>query len=82
MRRRLRRRRDPSTGASRRAWAFLARRRTPLAPKFTQILLNTAFSVFPDADVAAGKQDREQKPPPAEPVAFAQLTHGSGDAAL
>ena len=48
-----------------------------LAPKLTQILLNTAFHMFPDSVPAQGKKDgagsRELTP---EQMAFAQLTQG------
>jgi len=48
-----------------------------IAPKLTQILLNTAFHMFPDSVAAQGKKDgagsRELTP---EQMAFAQLTQG------
>ena len=47
-----------------------------IAPKLTQILLNTAFNMCPDSDAAAGKKDGEPKPLSAEQMAFAQLTQG------
>ena len=47
------------------------------APKLTQILLNTAFNMFPDSSAAKGKKEGET---PAEltpeQMAFAQLTQG------
>lgn len=47
------------------------------APKLTQILLNTAFNMFPDSSAAKGKKEGEA---PAEltpeQMAFAQLTQG------
>src|SRR5207248_3934839 len=43
-----------------------------LAPKLTQILLNTAFNMFPDSAAAAGKKEGETKLS-AEQMAFAQL---------
>jgi NAD(P)-dependent dehydrogenase (short-subunit alcohol dehydrogenase family) len=46
-----------------------------VAPKFTQILLNTAFNMFPDSAAAAGKPEGEAKLSP-EQMAFAQLTQG------
>jgi NAD(P)-dependent dehydrogenase (short-subunit alcohol dehydrogenase family) len=47
-----------------------------IAPKLTQILLNTAFNMFPDSHAAAGGKDGEQKPLSPEQMAFAQLTQG------
>jgi len=47
------------------------------APKLTQILLNTAFNMFPDSAAAQGKKGGEastQLTP--EQMAFAQLTQG------
>jgi len=48
-----------------------------VAPKLTQILLNTAFNMFPDSAAAQGKREGEgpaQLTP--EQMAFAQLTQG------
>jgi NAD(P)-dependent dehydrogenase (short-subunit alcohol dehydrogenase family) len=48
-----------------------------VAPKLTQILLNTAFNMFPDTAAALGKKEGEapaQLTP--EQMAFAQLTQG------
>lgn len=47
------------------------------APKLTQILLNTAFNMFPDSPAAQGKKEGEapQQLSP-EQMAFAQLTQG------
>jgi len=47
-----------------------------VAPKLTQILLNTAFNMFPDSPAAAGKKPGEAQPLSAEQMAFAQLTQG------
>ena len=47
-----------------------------IAPKLTQILLNTAFNMFPDSAAAAGKKEGEPQPLSAEQMAFAQLTQG------
>jgi NAD(P)-dependent dehydrogenase (short-subunit alcohol dehydrogenase family) len=47
-----------------------------IAPKLTQILLNTAFNMFPDSAAAAGKKPGEAQPLTAEQMAFAQLTQG------
>jgi NAD(P)-dependent dehydrogenase (short-subunit alcohol dehydrogenase family) len=47
-----------------------------IAPRLTQILLNTAFNMFPDSHAAAGKKEGEQKPLSPEQMAFAQLTQG------
>ena len=46
-----------------------------IAPKFTQILLNTAFNMFPESAAAAGKKEGEAQLSP-EQMAFAQLTQG------
>jgi NAD(P)-dependent dehydrogenase (short-subunit alcohol dehydrogenase family) len=46
-----------------------------IAPKLTQILLNTAFNMFPDSPAAAGKKESETQLSP-EQMAFAQLTQG------
>ena len=46
-----------------------------VAPKLTQILLNTAFNMFPDSAAAAGKKEGEAHLSP-EQMAFAQLTQG------
>src|SRR5438128_2564899 len=45
------------------------------APKLTQILLNTAFNMFPDSAAAVGKKEGETQLS-AEQIAFAQLTQG------
>ena len=45
------------------------------APKVTQVLLNTAYHMFPDSPAAQGKQVAPQKLSP-EQMAFAQLTQG------
>jgi len=47
-----------------------------IAPKLTQVLLNTAFNMFPDSSAAQGKKDGEQQPLSAEQMAFAQITQG------
>jgi len=47
-----------------------------IAPKLTQILLNTAYNMFPDSAAAAGKKEGEAQPLSAEQMAFAQLTQG------
>jgi NAD(P)-dependent dehydrogenase (short-subunit alcohol dehydrogenase family) len=47
-----------------------------VAPKLTQVLLNTAFNMFPDSAAAQGKKDGEQKALTAEQIAFAQITQG------
>jgi NAD(P)-dependent dehydrogenase (short-subunit alcohol dehydrogenase family) len=46
-----------------------------VAPRLTQVLLNTAFHMFPDSAAAQGKKD-EGTPLTAEQMAFAQLTQG------
>ncbi len=47
-----------------------------IAPKVTQVLLNTAFNMFPDSSAAQGRKDAEPQPLTAEQMAFAQLTQG------
>src|ERR1700741_1194791 len=47
-----------------------------IAPKLTQILLNTAFNMSPDSPAAAGKKEGEPQPLSAEQMAFAALTQG------
>jgi NAD(P)-dependent dehydrogenase (short-subunit alcohol dehydrogenase family) len=47
-----------------------------VAPKLTQVLLNTAFHMFPDSQAAQGKKEGEAQPLTAEQIAFAQLTQG------
>jgi len=49
-----------------------------VAPKATQILLNTAFRMFPDSGAAKGKKGEEAKEVELTPeqMAFAQITQG------
>jgi NAD(P)-dependent dehydrogenase (short-subunit alcohol dehydrogenase family) len=47
-----------------------------IAPKLTQVLLNTAFNMFPDSSAASGKKDGEPQPLTPEQIAFAQITQG------
>ena len=47
-----------------------------IAPKLTQVLLNTAFNMFPDSAAAQGRKDGEPQPLTAEQIAFAQITQG------
>ena len=47
-----------------------------VAPKVTQILLNTAYHMFPDSAASQGKKDGEPQPLSPEQMAFAQLTQG------
>jgi len=47
-----------------------------VAPKVTQVLLNTAFNMFPDSTASQGKKGGEPQPLSAEQMAFAQLTQG------
>jgi NAD(P)-dependent dehydrogenase (short-subunit alcohol dehydrogenase family) len=47
-----------------------------VAPKLTQVLLNTAFNMFPDSSAAAGKKEGEPAPLTPEQIAFAQITQG------
>jgi NAD(P)-dependent dehydrogenase (short-subunit alcohol dehydrogenase family) len=45
------------------------------APKLTQVLLNSAFNMFPDSSAAMGKKGEPQPLSP-EQMAFAQITQG------
>lgn len=47
-----------------------------IAPKLTQVLLNTAFNMFPDSAAAQGKKEGEAQTLSAEQMAFAQITQG------
>ena len=47
-----------------------------VAPKVTQVLLNTAYNMFPDSSAAKGKKGAEPQPLSPEQIAFAQLTQG------
>ena len=47
-----------------------------LAPKVTQVLLNTAYNMFPDSAAAKGKKNGEPHQLSPEQIAFAQLTQG------
>ncbi|HET7729299.1 MAG TPA: fatty acyl-CoA reductase, partial [Usitatibacter sp.] len=48
-----------------------------VAPKATQIILNTAFRMFPDSGAAQGrKKDGEKVELTPEQMAFAQITQG------
>ena len=48
-----------------------------IAPKLTQVLLNSAFNMFPDSSAAqGGKGGGEQRPLTPEQIAFAQITQG------
>ena len=52
-----------------------------LAPKITQIILNTAFTMFPDSAAAQGKVKKGEQAPAEieltpEQMAFAQVTQG------
>jgi hypothetical protein len=42
----------------------------------TQVLLNTAFNMFPDSAAAQGKKGGEPQALTPEQMAFAQLTQG------
>jgi len=47
-----------------------------IAPKLTQVMLNTAFNMFPDSAAAKGTKEGAPKELSAEQIAFAQLTQG------
>ena len=46
-----------------------------LMPKVTEIILNTAYKLFPDSAAAKGEKEKEQEVS-AEQIAFAQITRG------
>jgi NAD(P)-dependent dehydrogenase (short-subunit alcohol dehydrogenase family) len=47
-----------------------------LAPKLTQVMLNSAFHMFPDSTAAQGKKAAEPQALTPEQIAFAQITQG------
>ncbi|HSQ81192.1 MAG TPA: SDR family oxidoreductase [Casimicrobiaceae bacterium] len=47
-----------------------------IAPKVTQVLLNTAYNMFPDSAAAQGRKEGEPQQLTPEQMAFAQLTKG------
>jgi hypothetical protein len=49
-----------------------------VAPKASDSILNTAYKLFPDSQAAKGKdgEERPDKPPSTEAVAFAHLMKG------
>ena len=47
-----------------------------IAPKLTQVLLNTAYNMFPDSPAAQGRKDGAPQQLTPEQMAFAQLTQG------
>jgi hypothetical protein len=47
-----------------------------LAPKAYEVVMSTAFELFPDSAAAQGRKDGEPQPLSAEQMAFAQLTQG------
>ena len=47
-----------------------------LAPKLTEVVLNTAFTLFPDSAAARGEKSDKAAAVSAEQMAFAQLTRG------
>jgi hypothetical protein len=47
-----------------------------IAPKLTQVLLNTAYHMFPESPAALGKKDGEAPKLSPEQMAFAQITKG------
>jgi len=46
------------------------------APKLTQVLLNSAFNMFPDSAASQGRKEGEKQELTPEQMAFAQLTQG------
>jgi NAD(P)-dependent dehydrogenase (short-subunit alcohol dehydrogenase family) len=47
-----------------------------IAPKLTQVLLNSAFNMFPDSAAAQGKKGEQPQQLTPEQMAFAQITQG------
>ena len=47
-----------------------------LAPKVYQVVLNTAFQLFPDSAAAKGVKPGQEAPPSSEQVAFASMMRG------
>jgi NAD(P)-dependent dehydrogenase (short-subunit alcohol dehydrogenase family) len=47
-----------------------------LSPKIAQIIMNTAFRMFPDSDAAKGAAGGDEKKPSADMIAMAQLMRG------
>jgi NAD(P)-dependent dehydrogenase (short-subunit alcohol dehydrogenase family) len=47
-----------------------------IAPKLTQVMLNTAFNMFPDSAAARGQKGAEPQPLTPEQIAFTQFTQG------
>lgn len=47
-----------------------------LAPKMTEVGMNTAFQMFPDSSAARGKKDGGDHQPSPEQIALAQFTRG------
>jgi short-subunit dehydrogenase len=47
-----------------------------MAPKVYQVVLNTAFQLFPDSAAAKGVKGGQDAPPSSEQVAFASLMRG------
>jgi len=47
-----------------------------IAPRLTQILLNSAYNMFPDSPAAQGRKEGERPELTPEQMAFAQLTQG------
>ena len=47
-----------------------------LSPKLWEIVMNTAFRLFPESAAAKGVKEGEEKVPSPEMISFAQLTRG------
>lgn len=47
-----------------------------VAPKVTEIILNTGYKMFPDSDAAGGKKEGQQPAPSTEQVAFQYIMRG------
>jgi hypothetical protein len=47
-----------------------------LAPRVAQIIMNTAFRMFPESEAAKGAKEPEKTKPTADQIAFANLMRG------
>ena len=47
-----------------------------MAPKAVDVILNTAFKLFPESAASRGEKKQEDKPPSTEAIAFAHLMRG------
>jgi short-subunit dehydrogenase len=45
-------------------------------PKMSEVVMNSAFRMFPDSAAAQGRKEEEQRPPPREAMIFAGIMRG------